>query len=40
LRLACFGFVFLLFGENGFHHVAGLGHVRQIDFGSDGLRCA
>jgi hypothetical protein len=31
-------FLFLLLGQNGLHHVAGLGDVRQIDFGNDGWR--
>ena len=35
--LAGFRFLFLLLGQNGLHHVAGLRHVREIDFGSDGL---
>ncbi len=29
-------FFFLLFGQDGLHHVAGLGDVRQIDLGDDG----
>jgi hypothetical protein len=28
-------FLFLLLGQNGLHHVAGLGDVRQIDFGNN-----
>ena len=28
---------FLLLGQNGLHHIAGLGDVRKIDFGNDGL---
>ena len=28
-------FLFLLLGQNGLHHIAGLGDVRQIDFGND-----
>jgi hypothetical protein len=31
-------FVFLLLGQNGFHHVAGLVYVRQIDLGLKSLR--
>lgn len=27
-------FLFLLLGENGLHHIAGLGDVREIDFGN------
>jgi hypothetical protein len=33
-------FFFLLFGKNGFHHVAGLGNVGQIDLGCNGLGSA
>jgi hypothetical protein len=33
-------FVFLLLGQNGFHHVAGLGDVGEIDLGCDCLRTA
>jgi hypothetical protein len=28
-------FLFFLLGQNGLHHIAGLGDVRQIDFGND-----
>jgi hypothetical protein len=31
---------FFLFGQNGLHHIAGLGDVREIDFGSDRLLAA
>ena len=31
------GFLFLLLGQNGLHHVAGLGDVGQINLGCDGL---
>ena len=31
-------FLFLLLGQNGLHHIAGLGDVRQIDLGNDGGR--
>jgi hypothetical protein len=31
-------FLFLLLGQNGFHHIAGLGDVRQIDLGNHALR--
>ena len=31
-------FLFLLLGQNGLHHIAGLGDVRQVDFGNDGGR--
>ena len=34
------GFFFLLFGQNGLHHVAGLGDVGEIDLGLDALRGA
>ena len=37
VRLPRLGFSFLLFGENGFEHVAGLGDVREIDFRLDAL---
>ena len=30
-------FLFLLFGQNGLHHIAGLGDVREVDLGDDGL---
>ena len=30
-------FLFLLLGQNGLHHIAGLGDVREIDLGDDGL---
>jgi hypothetical protein len=40
MRMACF-FLFLFFlGQNGLQHISGLGDVRQVDFWSDGLRCA
>ena len=35
---ASLGFLFLLFGEDCLHHVAGLRHVREIDFWSNDLR--
>ena len=38
LRMARLFFFFLLLGQDGLHHIAGLGDVREIDFGSDGLR--
>jgi hypothetical protein len=31
---------FSLFGQDGFHHIAGLGDVREIDFGCDRLLAA
>jgi hypothetical protein len=31
-------FLFLLLGQNGLHHIAGLGDVREIDLGNHGLR--
>ena len=31
-------FLFLLLGQNGLQHIAGLGDVRQIDLGNDGWR--
>jgi hypothetical protein len=31
-------FLFLLLGQNGLHHIAGFGDVRQIDLGNDGGR--
>jgi hypothetical protein len=40
MALARLLFLFLLVGQDGFHHVAGLGDVRKIDFGSNGLRAA
>jgi hypothetical protein len=33
-------FLFVLLGQNGLHHIAGLGNVREIDFGGDALRGA
>ena len=36
----CLFFLFLLLGQNGLQHVAGLGDMREIDFGRDGLRGA
>jgi hypothetical protein len=40
MALASFRFLFLLFRQNGLHHVARLGNVREIDFGCDGLGSA
>jgi hypothetical protein len=40
MALACLLFFFLLVGQDGFQHVAGLGDVREIDFGSHSLRAA
>jgi hypothetical protein len=37
---ACRRFIFLLFGQNGLHHVAGLRDVGQINFWCDGLGAA
>ena len=37
---ACLCFLFLLFGQNGLHHVAGLGDVGKIDFRRNCLGCA
>jgi hypothetical protein len=34
------GFLFLLFGKNRLHHVAGLGNVGQINLGCNGLGSA
>jgi hypothetical protein len=31
-------FLFFLLGQNGLHHIAGLGDVREIDLRDDGLR--
>lgn len=31
-------FLFLLLGQEGLHHIAGLGNVRKIDLGDDGFR--
>jgi len=38
--LASFCLLFLLFGQNGLHHVPGLGNVGKIDFRSNRLGCA
>jgi hypothetical protein len=38
MRVARLFFLFLLLGQNGLHHIAGLGDVRQIDLGNDGGR--
>ena len=38
--LLCLLFFLLLGGQDGLHHVAGLGDVREIDFGHDRLRSA
>jgi len=38
--VARFLFLFLLLGQNGLHHIAGLGDVREIDLGLNGLRGA
>jgi len=38
--LARLGFLFLFFGQNGLHHVAGLRDVGEINFGRQGLRSA
>jgi hypothetical protein len=40
MALARLFFFLLLVGQDGFHHVAGLGDMREIDFGSNGLRTA
>jgi hypothetical protein len=40
VALARFFFFLLLVGQNGLHHVAGLGDVGEIDFGCYGLRGA
>jgi hypothetical protein len=36
--MARFLFLFMLLGEDRFHHIARLGDMRQVDFGNDGLR--
>jgi hypothetical protein len=36
--VACLFFLFFLLGQNGLHHIAGLGDVREIDLRDDGLR--
>jgi hypothetical protein len=33
-------FLFLLFGQNGLHHIARLGDVRKVDLRGNGLACA
>jgi hypothetical protein len=33
-------FFFLLPGQNGFHHIAGLGNIREVNFGRNALRAA
>ena len=38
VALAGLGFLFLLLGQNGLHHVAGLGDMGEINLGCDGLR--
>lgn len=40
VALASFCFLLLFLGQNGLHHVAGLGNVREIDFRCDRLRSA
>jgi len=40
MKLACLFFFLLLVGQNGLHHVAGLGDVGEIDFGRYALRGA
>jgi hypothetical protein len=37
MAAASLGFLFLLFGQNRLHHVAGLGDVGEINLGCDGL---
>ena len=37
-RVTRFCFLFLLLGQNGLHHIAGLGDVRKIDLGNHGWR--
>jgi hypothetical protein len=36
--VACLFFLFLLFGQESLHHIAGLGDVRKIDLRDDGFR--
>jgi hypothetical protein len=31
-------FLFLLLGQNGLHHIAGLGDMRKVDLGNHGWR--
>jgi hypothetical protein len=37
-RLARFFFLLLLLGQEGLHHIAGLGDMRKIDLGNYGFR--
>ena len=37
-RVACLFFIFLFLGQEGLHHIAGLGDVRKIDLRDDGFR--
>ena len=37
-RVARLFFLFLLLGQNGLQHIAGLGDMRQIDLGNDRWR--
>jgi hypothetical protein len=40
MRVARLFFRFLLLGQNGLHHIAGLGDVREVDFRGNRLACA
>ena len=40
MSVACLGFLFLLLGQDGLQHVAGLGDMREINLGRNGLRSA
>jgi hypothetical protein len=40
MALPGFGFLFLLLGQDSLQHVAGLGDMREINFGRNGLRGA
>jgi hypothetical protein len=40
VAVACLGFLFLFFGEDGLQHIARLGDMREINFGHNILRGA
>jgi hypothetical protein len=40
MRVARLVFLFLLFGQNRLHHIAGLGDVRKVNLRGNRLACA
>jgi hypothetical protein len=40
MRMARLFFLYLFLGQNGLHHIAGLGDVREVDLRGNCLACA